>query len=115
MERVDSSFHDLYKRAQRTSRSRFNAARRLNQHNQVALWTISLSSVCLIFHSLVQAMEMSSPFSPQVYSLVTVASAVVILVFSVVVAKSEFGQRAEKMHHCAILTNDMVARLHPYT
>jgi len=95
-------FDELNRRIAKTSKCRFIAARRLGQHHKFSQWTISLISVLLIVIPLLQAIGVTTRYSPQFLSVIQVSLAVLILVFSLLIGMDNYAVRAERMHNCGL-------------
>ena len=101
----------LYERVTKTAAARFNASRRLRQHNAASLWTISLFSLGLIIVSLLQALSFALPFSDKAVNLGQVTLSMIILMISVILTMNNYGLRAEKLHTCGLEMNELALRL----
>lgn len=89
---------------------RFSAARRLKAHESLSLWIISAFSIGLIILPISRQVGAQTNSSEAVL-LLEVASAIVILVFSIIVNKSNFSHRAEQYHRCGLELNDLDKQL----
>lgn len=94
-----------------TAISRFIAAKRLRSHEAWSLWSISFASLLLIFVPLFKPFGIDVYLSDPIVNVTQVLAAAVILVFSLLVNASKFGERAELMHSCALSINSISRRL----
>lgn len=108
----ENHFDELYDRMLKTAACRFAANDRLKAHHNVSLWTITFFSMGLIFIPLVDIFGLNSNFSPNYTSFIQVVLAIVILVISVLLNMAGFSVRAEKMHQCAMLVNNLARKTH---
>ena len=92
---------------------RFSASRRLKKHEALSLWTISIFSVGLIVLPIAKALGVQTNAS-QMVTMLEVASAIVILVYSIIVNKSDFSHRSSQYHHCGLELNDLNRKLYKY-
>jgi hypothetical protein len=90
-----------------TSSARFNASRRLGLHQDVSLWAVSVFSVVLIVVPLLEPFGVEVNLNSQLVNLLNVVAAIIILVISILVNSSNFAERAEKMHRCALELNGL--------
>ncbi len=88
-----------------TASARFNASRRLRVHQNASLWAVSAFSLVLIIVPLLSRFGVATNFSPPTIELLNIVAAIVILMISILVNSSNFAERAEKMHRCALELN----------
>lgn len=88
-----------------TSSARFHASRRLRLHQTVSLWAVSVFSLVLIVVPLFEPFGVAVSLRTSIVNLVNVIAATAILVISILVNASNFAERAEKMHRCALELN----------
>lgn len=96
---------------QMTATSRFFAAKRLRSHESWSLWAISFASLLLIFIPLFKPFGLPIYISDALLNVAQVLSASIVLVFSLLVNGSKYGERAEMMHSCALAINSINRRL----
>lgn len=98
--------HDHLLRSIRvTCTARFHSARRLRHHEAWSLWSISFASLFLLLISLLEPFDVAISINSNMLALSQVAASAIILVVSILVNGSKFGERAEKMHTCALELN----------
>ena len=95
----------LLRSLQITSSARFNASRRLRLHQDVSLWAVSVFSVVLIVVPLLEPFGVKTNLNSQLVNLLNIVAAIIILVISILVNSSNFAERSEKMHRCALELN----------
>lgn len=101
----------LLRSLQITATSRFFAAKRFRSHESWSLWAISFASLLLIFIPLFKPFGLPVYLADGIVNVAQVLSAAVILVFSLLVNGSKYGERAEMMHSCALAINSISRRL----
>jgi len=92
---------------------RFSASRRLKKHEALSLWTISIFSIGLIILPIAKALGVQTNAS-QMITMLEVTSAIVILVYSIIVNKSDFSHRSSQYHHCGLELNDLNRKLYKF-
>jgi SMODS and SLOG-associating 2TM effector domain family 5 len=97
----------LFRSLRITASARFNASRRLRLHERFSLWSISLFSLGLIVFPLFKPFGIPTNYGEQVLNFVQVVAAAAILTVSILVNGSNFSERAEKMHRCALELNSL--------
>ena len=88
-----------------TGAARFHAAKRLRAHEKWSLWSISLASLFILIISLLQPFKIIVQIPDNIIQLSQVVASVVILIVSFFVNGNKYGERAEKMHTCALELN----------
>lgn len=101
----------LLRSLQITATSRFFAAKRFRSHESWSLWAISFASLLLIFIPLFKPFGLSIYLLDGLVNVAQVLSAAIILVFSLLVNGSKYGERAEMMHSCALAINSLSRKL----
>lgn len=101
----------LLRSLQITATSRFFAAKRFRSHESWSLWAISFASLLLIFIPLFKPFGLPIYLSDGLVNVAQVLSAAIILVFSLLVNGSKYGERAEMMHSCALAINSISRKL----
>ena len=108
------SFNELYRRVDVTTRTRYNAAQRLNSHHRFSQWVVTLVSVALIAIPLLQAMNVPLGRSPQLLDAVEVFLAVLVLAYSLLLGNENYSGKAEKMLNCGLELGRLSRRLYPH-
>jgi len=109
----DQNLQTLYRKMKKTAKARFNAAKRLSRHQTFLLWSTSVFSMGLIVLPLIKAFSIPITTSDGVYSFIQVALALVVLVFSLILAGHSFSSRAEEMHRCGLELNSLCHEILP--
>ncbi|WP_024645073.1 SLATT domain-containing protein [Pseudomonas syringae] len=111
MSSKDTNCDALRQMISKTVAARFQASRRLDFHNRMSLFSISLFSIVLILVSLFQLAGFKFVFSDQVINIGQVFLTIVILCFSIAISMSDFSLRSSRFHECGIQLNELVYRL----
>ena len=108
------SFKGLYRKVDKVSRLRYNAADRLKRHQQFSQWITSLLSVILIIVPLLQALKVKTNVSDQLLNAIQVFLAVLILAYSLLLGIENYSSRSEKMHTCGLELSSLAREIYPY-
>lgn len=111
MSAEDTNCDALRQMISKTVAARFQASRRLDFHNRLSLFSISLFSIILILVSLLQLVDFSFAFSSVVVNIGQVFLSIVILCFSIAISMSDFSLKSSKYHECGIQLNELVYKL----
>lgn len=114
MDRDLGTFDDLYRRTHITAKSRFNASKRLADHNHVALVTITLMSLGLIAIPLIEVFELGNHFENKYVDFFQLFLAIVVLVISVAINSANFGRRSEKLHDCGLELSNLARKIYGF-
>lgn len=98
MSELDNRLHELLRRTKITTKSRYRASERLEQHHKFSQWTVSLISVALVFIPLVQTFGISAGIEPIYLNATQATLAVLVLVYSLLLGQENFISRAQAMH-----------------
>ena len=111
---IDSptSYQTLYKKIDATSKTRFQASRRLIKHSKFSTLTIVLLSLGLILQALMDGYSISSAVNKNFSNLVQVFSSIAVLVYSLLIAKNDYLGRAEKLYSCASALGELKLQVH---
>lgn len=110
-EKTENPDDHLLRALRVTSTARFGAAQRLRRHETYSLWSISLCSLFVILVSILEPFGIKLTLPTNIVNLSLVAASSVILVVSIIVNGEKYGERAEKMHNCAMEINTLAAKL----
>lgn len=105
LETVEQKYQSLHDKIDKTARSRFIAARRLELHDTVSLGTVVVMSCCVIGLTLLDGLQMLTEPAGKLSSFVQVFCSVGVLVYSVILSKSDFSLNAFRQHDCGIELN----------
>lgn len=111
MSAEDTNCDALRQMISKTVAARFQASRRLDFHNKLSLFSISLFSIILILVSLLQLVEFKFSFGAVVVNIGQVFLSIVILCFSIAISMSDFSLKASKHHECGVQLNELVYKL----
>lgn len=103
-------FHD---RIIKTTKNRFAAQRRLEDHNKAVLWTITLSSIFLLIIPLAQGFGIELTQNKTTIDFVQIILTVVILAVSIILSMANFAVRGERIHNCGMELNGLGRRIYP--
>ncbi|PAA26007.1 SLATT domain-containing protein [Pseudomonas fragi] len=111
MSAEDTNCDALRQMISKTVAARFQASRRLDFHNKLSLFSISLFSIILILVALLQLVEFGFSFDSVVVNIGQVFLSIVILCFSIAISMSDFSLKSSKHHECGIQLNELVYKL----
>jgi hypothetical protein len=109
----EESYINLYKKIDATSKTRFNASRRLRLHSKFTTFTVVIISLGLILVSLMQAFSLGNNIESKLVGLMQVFSAVAVLVYSLLTDKNDYSNLSEKMYSCASQLGELKQKLYP--
>jgi len=88
---------ELLRRTSKTTKSRYRASERLEQHHKFSQWTVALISSALIFIPLLQTFNVDLNLSSQILNSVQSILAVLVLVYSLLLGQENFISKSEAM------------------
>lgn len=94
-----------------TAAARFAGANRLRRHERYSLFSITMCSIAVIVISLLEPFGVKLILPPNAVNLVAATISLLILVISLLVSGSKYGERAEKMHAGGMEINSVGRRL----
>lgn len=94
-----------------TGAARFHASARLRHHETASLWTISFASLILLLMPVLSCSGFEFRVNVSVIAFSQIGASAAILVMSILLTGFKFGERAEKMHRCALALNGLCRRL----
>ncbi|MGR5465230.1 SLATT domain-containing protein [Photobacterium damselae] len=107
---MQTQLENLYRRSGITKESCFHAARRLDTHNNLSLWALSILAFSLIVVSLLLQIYSDNWFIvhyKKFFDFSITAMSILALLISVVVAKSDFSLRADNFRRQAMEINEL--------
>lgn len=110
----ESSYKNLYKKMDATSKTRFHNSRRLKLHAKLSTYTVVVISLGLILISLMQAYNLGNNIDSKLVGLIQVFSAIAVLVYSLLVEKNDYSSLSEKMYSCAAKIGELKQRFYPH-
>jgi hypothetical protein len=106
-ETVEQKYTRLHEKMDKTARSRFFAARRFELHEHLSLYTVVLISCCVIGLTLFDGLGMLEPGAEKLSAFLQVFCAVGVLVYSVILSKSDFALHAYRHHERGMELNKL--------
>ncbi|QDS86210.1 hypothetical protein EC9_03700 [Rosistilla ulvae] len=104
---VEEKYRRLYEKMDKTARSRFIASRRFELQETLSLYTVVLMSCAVIGLTLLDGLEMLAPEAAKASAFLQVFAAIGVLVYSVILSKSDFALHAYRHHECGIAINHL--------
>lgn len=98
MSELNNRLYELLRRTKITTKSRYRASERLELHNKLSQWTVSLISVALVFIPLVQTFGISAGIEVIYLNATQATLAILVLVYSLLLGQENFISRAQAMH-----------------
>lgn len=114
MNNIEESFKNLYKKVEATSKTRFNASRRLKLHSKYSTYTVVIISLSIIFISLMQTYSLGQNIQSKYANLSQIFLAIAVLVYSLLIDKNEYSALSEKMYSCASKLGNLTQQMYPY-
>ncbi|EMK6649099.1 SLATT domain-containing protein, partial [Vibrio cholerae] len=114
MKDKESSFRNLYKKMDSTSKTRFNASRRLKLHSKFSSYIIVFISLGLILVTLMQAYSLGSNINNKIVGLFQAFSSIAVLVYSLLIDRNNYSSTSEKMYSCAAQLGELKQEVRPY-
>lgn len=109
----ESSYKNLYKKMDATSKTRFHASRRLKLHAKLSTNVVVIISLGLILISLMQAYKLGNNINSDLVGLIQAFSAIAVLVYSLLIDKNDYSNSSEKMYSCASKVGELKQKLFP--
>jgi hypothetical protein len=109
----DQSLQALYRKMKKTAKARFGYAQRLKRHHTFTLWSMSLFSAGLIVLSLLPNFTPQLQVSTGTYQFLQFILSLFVLVISILLGSSNYSDRSEKMHRCALEINGLCHEILP--
>ena len=107
---MKSQLENLYRRTGITKESCFHATRRLDAHNNLSLWSLTILAFSLIVISLLSQLYSDNPFIIEYNRFLgfsMTATSIFAMVISVVIQKSDFALKADKFRLQAMEINEL--------
>ncbi|ATC83794.1 SLATT domain-containing protein [Pseudoalteromonas agarivorans] len=102
----------LHKRVLITSKSRYEASRRLRMHSLCSQWTLAFMAVGQIVLSLIAVFELNAPvISVNLQNSVGLFFAIVVLTYSLLLGMGDFSARASNIHQCGLELSELAREL----
>ena len=107
---MKAQLDNLYRRSGITKESCFQATRRLERHNSLSLWSLTILAFVLIVISLLTQLYIANHFIVEYKHFLDFAITVIsifAMVIAVVVQKSDFSLKADKFRRQAMEINEL--------
>lgn len=111
---AESSYKNLYKKIDATSKTRFNASRRFKSYSQRSIKNIVLTSLILILISLMQAYGLGTNIESKLVTLIQVFASITVLVYSMLIERDNYSNLSEKMYSCGSELGELKQKIHPH-
>ncbi|OCH24728.1 hypothetical protein A6E03_19155 [Aliivibrio sp. 1S128] len=97
-----------------TSKTRFNASRRLKLHSKLSAYIIVIISLGLILVTLMQAYSLGNNINNKLVGLFQAFSSIAVLVYSLLIDRNDYSSISEKMYSCASQLGELKQEVHPF-
>lgn len=97
-----------------TSKTRFNASRRLKLHSKFSAYIIVFISLGLILVTLMQAYSLGSNINNKIVGLFQAFSSIAVLVYSLLIDRNNYSSTSEKMYSCAAQLGELKQEVRPF-
>lgn len=94
-----------------TAYARFFSARRYDALNNYSLFSLSISSFCLIFITLLQKYSIKPIFSSENLELIQLLASITIATLSIVVSFASYAIKSEKMRVSGEEINELISKI----
>lgn len=109
---IADSLNELLRRADITSRARYNASRRLESLGWTSQWTLALLAIGQIVISLISVLKLPMMFSQTYVDFMGLFFGVLVLAYSLLLGMANFNARSTKLHHCGMELGGLARDLH---
>jgi len=99
---IAESLNELLRRADITSRARYNASRRLESLGWTSQWTLALLAIGQIVISLISVLKLPMMFSQTYVDFMGLFFGVLVLAYSLLLGMANFNARSTRLHHCGM-------------
>lgn len=111
---IETSFQNLYKKMDATSKTRFHASRRLRLHSKFSVYAIVGISLGLILVTLMQAYSLGNNIDNKEVGLFQAFSSIAVLVYSLLIERNNYASISEKMYSCGSQLGELKQEVHLY-
>jgi len=112
MSAVDEAMIELHRRAEVTSKVRYEAARRLMAHNLFSQWTLAILAVGQITISVVDALDVPLNYSDRYLAFGGIFFGTLVLAYSLLLGMSNFSARSVQLHKCGLELGELARELY---
>lgn len=109
---ISDSLNELLRRADITSRARYNASRRLEALGWTSQWTLALLAIGQIVISLISVLKLPMQFSQNYVDFMSLFFGVLVLAYSLLLGMANFNARSTKLHQCGMELGKLTRKLH---
>lgn len=107
-----SSLSELLRRVEFTSKTRYNAARRLQLHNTFSQWTLAGLAIGQIVISLISALNLSNNYSAAYTNFGGIFFGILVLAYSLLLGMGNYAARSITMHTCGMELGELARQMH---
>lgn len=112
MTAVDEAMIELHRRAEITSKVRYEAARRLMAHNLFSQWTLAVLAVGQIAISVIDALDLPLNYSDRYLAFGGIFFGVLVLAYSLLLGMSNYSARSVQLHKCGLELGELARDLY---
>lgn len=112
MTAVDEAMIELHRRAEITSKVRYEAARRLMAHNLFSQWTLAVLAVGQIAISVIDALDLPLNYSDRYLAFGGIFFGVLVLAYSLLLGMSNYSARSVQLHKCGLELGELARELY---
>lgn len=112
MTAVDEAMTELHRRAEVTSKVRYEAARRLMTHNLLSQWTLAVLAVGQIAISVIDALDLPLNYSDEYLAFGGIFFGVLVLAYSLLLGMSNYSARSVQLHKCGLELGELARELY---
>lgn len=109
---IDMAIVELHRRAELTSKVRYDAARRLMNHNLFSQWTLAVLAVGQIMISVMDALDLPSNYSDDYLAFGSIFFGVLVLAYSLLLGMANYSARSVKLHKCGLDLGELARELY---
>lgn len=109
---VDEAMIELHRRAEVTSKTRYEAARRLMAHNLFSQWTLAVLAVGQIAISVTDALNLPLNYSDDYLAFGGIFFGVLVLAYSLLLGMSNYSARSVRLHKCGLELGELARELY---
>lgn len=109
---IADSLSELLRRADITSRARYNASRRLENLGWTSQWTLAILAIGQIVISLTSVLKLPMRFTQPYVDFMSLFFGVLVLAYSLLLGMANFNARSTKLHQCGMELGNLTRKLH---
>lgn len=112
MTAVDEAMTELHRRAEVTSKVRYESARRLMAHNLLSQWTLAVLAVGQIAISVIDVLDLPLNYSDKYLAFGGIFFGVLVLAYSLLLGMSNYSARSVQLHKCGLELGELARELY---